>query len=229
MAKRPAGEINASSMADIAFLLLILFLVTTTMDVNKGIYRMLPPKLPPDAEAPKIKERNILVVKINANDQLLVNNEIMFLEDLKMTAKDFLANPYDRETLPEKEAFSTKLTKERATYTKLKNSEEAGEDQRKTQKEKVEKYEKINNLLGREFMVSKGVISLQNDRGTSYDMYIKVQDELARAITEIRNDVSKQLFGIAYDNLDDNDRIAAVETLVPASISEAEPKNLGGD
>jgi biopolymer transport protein ExbD len=68
---RPVQEINAGSMADIAFLLLIFFLVTTTMEVDSGIMRRLPPPVPPNQEAIKVKERNTFVVLVNSADMLL--------------------------------------------------------------------------------------------------------------------------------------------------------------
>ncbi len=102
MAKK-IPEIPAASLADIAFMLLIFFLVTTTMDVDSGLRRKLPQMPPPDQEAPPpIKERNIFVVLVNANNQLLVEGEIMRVEDLKEKAKEFMANPADDENLPEK-------------------------------------------------------------------------------------------------------------------------------
>ena len=93
MARRSAPEVNAGSMADIAFLLLIFFLVTTTIEKDKGIARQLPPKTEqqPDDKV-IIKKRNLLVVLVNKNDQLLVNDELMELKDLRQTAIDFLDN-----------------------------------------------------------------------------------------------------------------------------------------
>jgi len=105
MAKK-IPEIPAASLADIAFMLLIFFLVTTTMDVDSGLERRLPPMPPPDQEdddTPPIKERNVFVVLVNANNQLLVEGEISRVEDLREKAKEFMANPYNEENLPEKE------------------------------------------------------------------------------------------------------------------------------
>ncbi|MGB3591780.1 MAG: biopolymer transporter ExbD [Nonlabens sp.] len=92
MARRSAPEVNAGSMADIAFLLLIFFLVTTTIEVDSGIASKLPPPLPDDAVAPPIKERNVLQVLVNAQDQLQVNKELTELEDLTDLAVAFLDN-----------------------------------------------------------------------------------------------------------------------------------------
>lgn len=103
---RKIPEIPAASLADIAFMLLIFFLVTTTMDVDSGLERRLPPMPPPDQEdddTPPIKERNVFVVLVNANNQLLVEGEISRVEDLREKAKEFMANPYNEEHLPEKE------------------------------------------------------------------------------------------------------------------------------
>jgi biopolymer transport protein ExbD len=191
-ASRKAPEINAGSMADIAFLLLIFFLVTTTMDVDSGLVRKLPPPPEDTQEDSDIKNRNIMVVLINANDQLLVRGEPMNISELRKFTKDFIANPSDKENLPEKSTVEIPL-------------------------------------LG-PTRVSKQVISLQNDRGTSYDIYIKVQNELAAAYNELRNEFARQKFGKTYDELissDDTDKISAVRDVYPQRISEAEPKSIG--
>jgi hypothetical protein len=78
-----------------------------------------------------------------------------------------------------------------------------------------------------DYPVSSGVISLQNDRGTSYDMYLKVQNELTRAFNEIRDEVAMANFGAKFMDLDE-DRRKAVQKAVPSKISEAEPRNVGG-
>lgn len=78
------------------------------------------------------------------------------------------------------------------------------------------------------FQVSKGIISLKNDRGTSYDMYIQVQNELTAAINELRDELSKQKFGVKFSELTNDDHIQAVQKAIPMSISEAEPENIGG-
>lgn len=192
--KKDPPEINASSMADIAFLLLVFFLVTTTMDTDFGLARKLPPPLPEDMpEPPEIKQRNVFIVLVNANDQLLVEGELMDISQLKEAAKEFISNPYNKEDLPEKE---------------------------------VKEVDFFGNVE-----VSKQVISLQNDNGTSYNMYIQVQNELARAYNELRNELAEEKFDKSYDYLierDDDERIKAVRKIYPQRISEAEPKDIGG-
>lgn len=191
MAKKEIGEINAGSMADIAFLLLIFFLVTTTMDVDSGITRKLPPPPEPNQEQDdsKIKERNIFVVLINKNNKLLVENEPLDIHYLKEKAKEFIANPKDIENLPEK-----------------------------TEKE-VDYFGKV--------MVSKGIISLQNDRGTSYGTYLTVQNELATAYNELRNELGMKRFGKKFDECN-KEQQDAIKSIFPQRISEAEPRNIGG-
>jgi biopolymer transport protein ExbD len=98
-------EIPSASLADIAFMLLIFFLVTTTMDVDSGLERRLPQWVPPEQldEDQQIKERNVFVVLVNRNNDLLVEGEYANIENLRERAKEFMANPYNDETLPEKE------------------------------------------------------------------------------------------------------------------------------
>ena len=91
MARRSAPEVNAGSMADIAFLLLIFFLVTTTIETDSGINRKLPP-MEEIIDPPIIKERNIFTVVVNKNNQILVEEELMDLSDLRKEAVAFLDN-----------------------------------------------------------------------------------------------------------------------------------------
>ncbi|MEW7288954.1 ExbD/TolR family protein [Aquimarina sp. 2304DJ70-9] len=92
MARRSAPEVNAGSMADIAFLLLIFFLVTTTIETDSGISRKLPPPQEDNVEPPILKQKNIFVVELNKNNDLLVEETPMELKDLREAAIKFLDN-----------------------------------------------------------------------------------------------------------------------------------------
>jgi biopolymer transport protein ExbD len=190
MSSRSTQEVNAGSMADIAFLLLIFFLVTTTMDVDTGITRKLPQPVENDEQIVDIKERNIFKVLVNSTDQLLVEGKPGDIRSLKDDTKIFFLNPTNDPDLPEK---------------------------------RLETIE----LLG-EVEISKGVISLKNDRGTSYEMYIKVQNELTKAFKEMRNEMSLFYFGVRFDQLIDPKKIQAIQKAIPIAISEAEPEDIGG-
>ena len=191
-AKKKVPEVNSSSTADIAFLLLVFFLCTTTMAVNKGLARRLPPPVPAEqkTEDLKVKERNVFVVLLNSNDQLLVQGEYLELANLKDKAKEFIKNDANSENLPEKEVIEV---------------------------------EYFGNIA----VTKNHVISLQNDRGTSYSAYISVQNELVAAYNELRNDLAKSKFGQIYDDLSE-DQQKAIQKIYPQKISEAEPKNYGG-
>ena len=184
-------ELNTSSTADMAFLLLCFFLMTTTMDQDLGLQRRLPPM--PDknqkAQDQKVNRRNIVIVKINSADRLLAGTEPMHVSQLKDKMKEFLDNPANDPNLPEKEEVD------------------------------IEGFGKV--------MVSKGVISLQNDRGTSYEAYIAVQNELVKAVNELRDTWSMTNFGAPYMSLDE-EKQEIVRKAVPQNISEAEPKDVSG-
>jgi len=188
--KRAIPEINAGSMADIAFLLLIFFLVTTTMDADKGINRKLPPWDPNQEEQENIiKEKNIFTVLINSNNQLLVEDDYMEISELREACKAFLVNNGDGS----------------CTYCQNGLRDPNSSDN-----------------------PSKAVVSLQNDRGTSYDMYIKVQNELVAAYEDLRNEYSMKKFGRPYLELTDEGLMDEVKTAFEQKISEAEPLDLGG-
>ncbi len=104
MGKRKVSEVSAGSMADIAFLLLVFFLVTTTMDTDTGLQRKLPP-IPEEEQMDQapIKERNVFIVLINSKDELLVEGEPLDVSELRDKAKEFILNPDDKPDLPAKE------------------------------------------------------------------------------------------------------------------------------
>jgi biopolymer transport protein ExbD len=188
--KRAVPEINAGSMADIAFLLLIFFLVTTTMDADKGINRKLPPWDPDrPVEDNPIKEKNIFTVLINSNNQLLVENDYADISEIREMAKEFLINNGDGSCTYCQRGLRSPLS-----------SDNPG----------------------------KAVISLQNDKGTSYEMYIKVQNELVAAYEDLRNNLSQERFGKNYSELTDEDQFKEIQDAFPQVISEAEPLNIGG-
>ena len=175
MSRRSLPEINAGSMADIAFLLIIFFLVTTTMDVDTGLVRKLP-AMPEEEEIiddSQIKARNIYVVLVNAKDQLLVEEELMDISQLREGTKAFLDN-----------------------------------------------WGKDPNLSDNP---QKAIVSLQNDRGTSYEMYISVQNELSAAYRELRDHEAQKKFGVKYVELK-GDNKKEIRKMFPEKISEAEPK-----
>jgi biopolymer transport protein ExbD len=190
--KKAIPEINAGSMADIAFLLLIFYLVTTTMDTDKGINRMLPPY---DEELiedpPPIKERNIFTVLVNSSDQLLVEDEYLQISELRAKAMEFIDNNGDGSC------------------------------------EYCDGY----NISTSSDNPDKAVVSLQNDRGTSYGMYVKVQNELVAAYEDLRERFAQEKYGRSYRTMDDEadaDILKEIKLAYPQKISEAEPLNIGG-
>lgn len=109
--KRGVPGINSSSTADIAFMLLIFFLITTSMDTDRGLARRLP--APPEQNQPKddlkVKERNVLQVRLNKDDQLMCGQDYIDIKQLREKAKEFIANPYDDENLPAKTRMNIPL------------------------------------------------------------------------------------------------------------------------
>ncbi|MDR1880915.1 MAG: biopolymer transporter ExbD [Tannerellaceae bacterium] len=191
--KKKTPGINGTSSADIAFMLLLFFLLTSSMDTDKGLPRRLPnpvPKDQKDKEDVEIKQRNLMVVLINSTNEVQCNNEIIDIRQLKDKVKEFVENAYNNEHMPEKIEMDVPF---------------------------------FGNML----VTKNHIISLRNDRGTEYQAYIDVQNELAAAYNELRNDVSKKKFGKSFAELDQEQQ-EAVMMIYKQKISEAEPRNYGG-
>lgn len=166
-------EAPTGSMADIAFLLLIFFLLTTTILNEKGLLVRLPPWVDKPVKANLI-DRNTLTVGINKANQLLVEGEVLEIEALKDFAQEFIMNPNGLPTM----AVSPK----------------------------------------------KAVVSLQHDRGTEYDMYLQVYNELLAAYRECRDAEARKRYGTGYDDLPIASQ-RAIRADIPLIISEAEPSD----
>lgn len=200
MAKRSAPEVNAGSMADIAFLLLIFFLVTTTIETDSGISRRLPP-IDDVIDPPEIRKKNIFIVLVNKDDQLLVNGDPAELKDLKASAMEFLDNGGGQ-------------GEEACSYCQGAKDETSSDNP------------------------DKAIISLQNDRFTSYKMYIAVQNELVAAYNDLRERESQRLYGQPYRLMEKNyadpawkgdkdklkEQLDVLKAMYPQKLSEAEPK-----
>ena len=199
MAKRSAPEVNAGSMADIAFLLLIFFLVTTTIEKDSGINRKLPPM--EEIDPPIIKQKNIFTVLLNGKDQLLVEDELMDITNLRDEAVKFLDNNGDSS----------------CNYCYGKKDPKSSDNP------------------------EKAIISLKNERETTYAAYISVQNELVAAYNELRDREFLRLFPNEYMSFVEANKkysdprtspeekarlrplLSEVKIMFPQKLSEAEP------
>ena len=206
--KRKVPGINASSTADISFILLIFFLVVTSMNSSTGLNVRLPE--PPEDEdlqnPPKIKKRNSLIVLVNMDNRIMITQgerpayEID-VADLRQLAKDFISNDENRADYPEKHAEDVVF-------------EDGG----------------VEHELpsGRQQNItSKHVISLQTDRGTNYNTYFEVSNELYAAYDELRDELARKEYGKPYKTLDVAQQMLC-RLYYKTMISEAEPRSIGG-
>ena len=174
---RMSNEINAGSMADIAFLLLIFFLVTTTIVEDKGITVKLPPWSEEDPDITKLKSRNVFAVLVNAQNDLLVRGEPMDITMLREKTKEFIVNPTQREDLAERP--------------------------------------------------TKAIITLKNDRGTNYETYVSVYNELKAAYDELWDEMCLRKYGVNYSEDLPLAWRKSIKDEIPMVLSEAEPTNFG--
>jgi biopolymer transport protein ExbD len=203
--KRKVPGLNGSSLADISFILLIFFLVTTSMDTDTGLARRLPPPPDPNQQEDdvKVKGRNVFVVSVN------MNNEIMYYygdeakrvtkfgvqpSELREIAKEFIANPDNKANMPEFHPADPPLP-----------------------------------VLGAYPITKNHIISVQTDRSTKYEVYFQIQNELMAAYNELRDEFAMAKFGKHYRDLKpESDEELAVRGVYPMKISESEPKKYGG-
>jgi len=179
---KSAPKVNAGSMADIAFLLLIFFLVTTTIANDKGINRKLPRNCPIGQDCRiDIHERNILRISLNNQNEVMVDEQLIAISELKDLAKDFLDNNGDSTC----------------------------------------DYCSGDGLASSSDNPKKAVISFQSGSQTSYEIFIKAQNELTKAYAELREVYVKEVLGKSPKKLAISD-LNNVKAAYPFLLSEAE-------
>lgn len=205
--KRKVPGLNASSMADISFLLLTFFLLVSNMDTDSGLPRRLPqPPQTQDQTSVEIQRRNLMVVLVNARNETLVRTQAgdeWYLNENELTGKG------SKVSLKDKVKEFVLNTSNSSVLPEL-----------------IE--EDFGAPIGVVPVAADHVVSLQNDATTSYKTYIAVQNELVRAYNELRNEGAKKYYNIAYENLTE-DQKKPINDMYPQRISEAEPKNYGGN
>ncbi len=206
--------INAGSMADIAFLLLVFFLVTTTLELDQGIARLLAPmsEAPPAPIAP----RDLLTVSVNEAGELMVRDQATDLAGLRAGAKAFLTNPDDLAELPTMLSI-TEAECMRRMATLGDGSERAVWEQR---------LDAVRLIGPFREPPAKAQIMVRSAAGTTYATYLSVQDELEGALRELRDVIAQRAFGREFDALDEHDpldraRIKAIRRAVPQRIGDA--------
>jgi len=187
--QRRITEIDANWAISVVFLLLIFFIVISSVNVDMGLQRRLPPAI--GKYAPEmVQPRNVLNVCLTDTDELLCGNRVVGIGELRDLAKAFIANPKNNKELPEKE------------------------------------IKKIP-LLGKMYVTTKHIISVQCGRKTTYQAYIDVQNELMGAYNELRDELAQKKWKVKYANLS-ADKQKAISACYPIRISEAEPLSSKG-
>lgn len=250
MAKRELQEINAGSMADIAFLLLIFFLVTTTMDKDTAFIRSIPKKVIVKDPVP-VEERNILSIKANNQNQLMVRGEI-FSDPNKISEfilKFYRTNERDNDPTNNFPMYSTatmsmidaqlnKFDQQIEDAEKIGASKEMIEFFESSLKEWEKKKASLKLLGGGELREINGQahVRIEVQQATEYSIFAKIQTEAEEALYELRNDRSMQLWGIPYNvlkrkvaqekdkALDEKAKLDLLEILYPTKIVEVTPK-----
>jgi len=205
MARRATPEVNAGSMADIAFLLLIFFLVTTTIEKDKGIARQLPPN-EEVTDPPIIKQKNLFIVNVNKNDQLLVEDKLMELKDLRQAAIDFLDNGGAPAGSPE-----------RCNYCKGKRLPESSDNPDKA----------VVSVQNHRLTSYKMYISVQNELVAAYNHLRNRESQRLYGwdFTEMKKDLDEANYQGNEEEL--QTKLENIQKLFPLKLSEAEPKKSG--
>lgn len=210
--KRKIHEINAGSMADIAFLLLIFFLVTTTMEIDEGLYKNMPLKVD-ITETPPVIKRNVLEISLNSNDELLVEGAIIPQEELEAEIIHFYTANIKRETdvdMPKFEQISLLQCNEQITIL---NDRLKVDPSNVYNKEQLNKWETRRSICEAsptrsfEEMDRMAVVQLSNQSGTSYKMYLHVINTIRKVVNEQRQAKCKEIWDKDYFALNSNDPV----------------------
>lgn len=221
MARREVPEINAGSMADIAFLLLIFFLVTTTMEKESGIMRLLPEMNQPEPE--EVNQRNVIDVLVNDQNKILLKGDLIAISDVKNRISELILNEGNVKDWPQNlpvagEELQSLLKKAKEDFAA---AEPSTEKALKKALRKAEIRVKAYETFGNEYQRSKHVISIQSTRGAEYNTYIELSDQVLLAYRTIKEKKAKKKWNKSYSELN-KDQKEMLDVMYPSNISEAQ-------
>ncbi|MBL1279801.1 MAG: biopolymer transporter ExbD [Fluviicola sp.] len=250
MAKRDIPEVNAGSMADIAFLLLIFFLVTTTMDKDQAYIRNIPKKIELVDDPVIVEERNIFAIQANSQNQLMVRGSLMndpdeiseriiefYRENEKSNNVKNDFPMYSRISMPEINALINKTTTEAEEVENTPNALPDIIDFKWRQVAEWEKKKTALEMLETDKLAEISVqahIRIEVQKATEYELFAKIQSEVEQAISELRDDAAMKIFNESYKSIknrlamdkgvEDREKIQLLKILYPARIIEVTPK-----
>ena len=254
MAKRDIPEINAGSMADIAFLLLLFFLVTTTMEKDTAYIRDIPKKVENPPEDIEIEERNIFKIEANSANQLKVRDDYPEPDNISALIQNFYtSNEKENDLKSNYPLYSTAtLIMCDVEYVKLEKEIEgidevadkirydylvSAQDEWNKKREAIQLLSRETGLTELREIDKQAHIKIVVQKDTKYSIYTKIHNEIEEALNVLRNKKCKEIFNESYthmrfrynqnpdDNLEDKPKLDLIKVLYPGKIIEVEPKN----
>jgi len=251
MAKREVPEINAGSMADIAFLLLIFFLVTTTMDKDQAFLRAIPKKVDVPPPVTETEERDICAIKANNNNQLLFRDELLANPDdisekvieyyRYNEEKNDLTSNYPLYTRISLKEIEEKMAIVEAEIERMESTPDQSEDILKYRYDELAEWQvKLDalKLYGKQSLPevsAQAHVRVEVQKKTSYELFAKIHTEIQEAIYTLRNDASMKLWNTSYGvitkrvdldprNMEDKAKLDLLKLLYNVNIVEVTPK-----
>ena len=241
MARRKLQEVDASSIADIAFILLAFIIIATTLEKESGLPAILPRKNDNPKLTPPVNERNILEILVNADDQLMIEGQWgKKLEDIPEFVKDFMTNPNNSPNLPTIQTITEsgckmELGKLKALYKNANDDITKGILQKDINKWQA-KLDAVKLVGPFKTVDEQATIAIQYDKSTSYGTYLGMRDKIMEGLNELRDKKALEEFNISYAQLqakrieikteEDKDMIKAIRQVYPQRIIKLKAQNV---
>lgn len=222
MARRGTPEINAGSMADIAFLLLIFFLVTTTMEKESGMMRLLPELEQIDPE--EVNKRNVVDVLVNDQNKILLKGELLNMFEVRERMAEVILNKRNKASWPENITINRdELAKRLAQAEIVFKSADKGNKKTatKTLRKATLRLKAFDEFGERIYKKSKHVVSIQSTRGANYNTYIELSDQILLAYKTVRERTGSKKWSKSWRELNKEQKEMLL-LMFPANISEAQ-------
>lgn len=240
MARRQLQEIDASSIADIAFIMLAFIIIITTLQREEGIPAVLPQKRDSAITPPPVKEKNVLKIMVNKQDRIMIEDEWdQGLEDIAPAVVEFMTNPRNLDNMPTLDVITREKCNTKILTLKANLDGEPDLIRKGFIEDDIKKWEKkleAVKLLGSyKTLPSAATIAIQYDRGTTYGAYIRVRDEIMGGINQLRNEICISKFGMPFNVLlskreevktdEDKAMIRAIREAFPQKVIKLPPRN----